>query len=145
MGGAARLCGSPHNRPPHTSHVHPIPPRCTVPSMIRWKRALRTPSSERFVALRGQRAVATADLHYPTDGRVVGMVVLDEGAGWTEEQIPDLLATMADDLLPGVDATHGTLSLMVVIGEVVGQGEATATESVANAPRTTKPRVARTG
>ena len=113
--------------------------------MIRWKRALRTPSSERFVALRGQRAVATADLHYPTDGRVVGMVVLDEGAGWTEEQIPDLLATMADDLLPGVDATHGTLSLMVVIGEVVGQGEATATESVVNAPRTTKPRVARTG
>ncbi len=109
--------------------------------MIRWKRALRTTSSERFVALRGSRAVATADLHYPSDGRVVGMVVLDEGAGWTEEEIPDLLAAMTDDLLPGVDASRGSLSLMVVIGEVVGQGEATATETVADAPRKAKSRI----
>lgn len=82
---------------------------------------MRTSSSERFVALRGGRAVATADLHYPSDGRVAGMVVLDEGAGWTEEQIPDLLAMLNEDLLPGVDTSRGTLSLMVVIGEVVGQ------------------------
>ena len=45
----------------------------------------------------------------------------------------------------GVDATHGTLSLMVVIGEVVGQGEATATESVVNAPRKVKPKITRPG
>ena len=88
--------------------------------MIRWKRALRTPSSERFVALRGHRAVATVDLHYMPDGKCSGLAVLDEGAGWTEEQIPDLLAALNDDLLPGVDASRGTLTLMVVIGEVVG-------------------------
>ncbi len=88
--------------------------------MIRWKRALRTTSSERFVGLRGQRAVATTDLHYLADGKVAGMVVLDEVAGWTEEQIADLLAALDDDLLPGVDQSRGTLSLMVVIGEVVG-------------------------
>jgi hypothetical protein len=92
--------------------------------MTRWKRALRTPSSERFVALRGSRAVATVDLHYLPDGKVAGLAVLDEGAGWTEEQIPDLLAAFNDDLLPGVDVSRGTLSLMVVIGEVVGQMDA---------------------
>ncbi len=101
--------------------------------MIRWKRALRTTSSERFVALRGPRAVATADLHYPMDGRVVGLVVLDEGAGWTEEQIPDLLATLNEDLLPGVDTSRGSLSLMVVIGEVIGQSESTASDSATDA------------
>lgn len=101
--------------------------------MIRWKRALRTTSSERFVALRGPRAVATADLHYPMDGRVVGLVVLDEGAGWTEEQIPDLLATLNEDLLPGVDTSRGSLSLMVVIGEVVGQSESAAGDSATDA------------
>ena len=109
--------------------------------MIRWKRALRTTSSERFVALRGPRAVATADLHYPTDGRVVGLVVLDEGAGWTEEQIPDLLATLNEDLLPGVDTSRGTLSLMVVIGEVVGQMDAN--QDASTAP-TKHPRAAAT-
>jgi hypothetical protein len=91
--------------------------------MVRWKRALRTESSERFVALRAQRAVATVDLHYLHNGKVAAMVVLDEGAGWTEEQIPDLLASLDDDLLPGVDQSRGTLSLMVVIGEVVGHHE----------------------
>ena len=72
------------------------------------------------MALRGHRAVATVDLHYLPDGKVSGLAVLDAGAGWTEEQIPDLLAALNDDLLPGVDASRGMLSLMVVIGEVVG-------------------------
>ncbi len=107
--------------------------------MIRWKRALRTPSSERFVALRGPQAVATADLHYPIDGRVVGLVVLDEGAGWTEEQIPDLLAMLNEDLLPGVNTSRGTLSLMVVIGEVVGHMDASQ-DSTHSSAKTDRPR-----
>jgi hypothetical protein len=92
--------------------------------MHRWKRSIRTAASERFVAMRGHRAVATVDVHYVADGRVVGMVVLDRNAGWTEEQVPDLLAGLNDDLLPGVDLAKGTLSLMVVIGEVMGTGRA---------------------
>ena len=87
--------------------------------MLRWKRSLRTPSSERFVALRGNRAVATADLHYVEGGKVVGMVVFDEGAGWTEEQIADLIAALNEDMLPGVTAARGTLMLTTVGGKLV--------------------------
>lgn len=49
--------------------------------MLRWKRALRTPSSERFVALRDGREVALAEIHYLHDGSVSGTVVLDRAAG----------------------------------------------------------------
>lgn len=87
--------------------------------MLRWKRSLRTPSSERFVALRGHRAVATADLHHTADGRVVGMVVFDESAGWTDEQIADLVAALDEDLLPGADAASSTVVLTTVVGRLV--------------------------
>ncbi|HVU63893.1 MAG TPA: hypothetical protein VHC70_07945 [Phycisphaerales bacterium] len=87
--------------------------------MLHWKRTIRTPSSERFVALRGHRAVATADVHHLDDGRVVGMVVFDEGAGWSEEQIADLLAALNEDMLPGVGAAKGTLLLTGVVGRLV--------------------------
>lgn len=91
--------------------------------MIRWKRSLRTSSSERFIAFRVQRAVATADLHYLADKSVAGTIVLDESAGWTEEQIPDLLAALDEDMLPDVDQARGTLKYTVVVGEVIGDFE----------------------
>jgi hypothetical protein len=91
--------------------------------MLRWKRALRTPSSERFVALRDGREVALAEIHYLQDGTVSGTVVLDRAAGWTEEQVPDLLASLDEDMLPNVDQSLGNLSYTVVMGETLGSYE----------------------
>lgn len=91
--------------------------------MIRWKRTLRTTSSERFVAFRGQKAVAIADVHFLPSGKVAGTVVLDESAGWTEEQIPDVLAALDEDMLPEVDQSRGTLHYSVVLGEIIGDFE----------------------
>lgn len=91
--------------------------------MLRWKRALRTPSSERFVALRDGREVALAEIHYLHDGSVSGTVVLDRAAGWTEEQVPDLLASLDDDMLPNVDQSLGNLFYTVVMGETLGSYE----------------------
>jgi hypothetical protein len=87
--------------------------------MVRWKRSIRTASSERFVALRGQRAVATADLHHLEDGRVVGMIVFDESAGSSDEQIADVVAALNEDLLPGISVAKGTLMLTTVVGRLV--------------------------
>lgn len=91
--------------------------------MLRWRRTLRTHTSERFIAVRDNRPVATADLHYLLGGTVSGTIVLDETAGWTEEQIPDLLAALDEDMLPDVDQSRGTLLYTVVIGEVIGSYE----------------------
>lgn len=91
--------------------------------MLRWKRTLRTSSSERFVAVRDgsdPREVAVADLHYLKDGTVSGTIVLDRSAGWTEEQVPDLLASLDEDMLPNVDQALGNLHYTVIMGETLG-------------------------
>lgn len=99
--------------------------------MIRWKRTLRTPSSERFVAERDGREVAAVDLHFLADATVRGTVVLLTGSdnddadsiGWREEEVPDLLASLDEELLPGVDLAGGDLTYTVVIGRLVGSFE----------------------
>ena len=96
--------------------------------MLRWKRTLRTSSSERFVAVRDgvggePREVALADLHYLKDGTVSGTIVLDRSAGWTEEQVPDLLASLDEDMLPNVDQALGNLHYTVIMGETLGSYE----------------------
>jgi hypothetical protein len=91
--------------------------------MLRWKRTLRTYSSERFVATREGRDVALADLHYLLDGSVAGTIVLDREAGWTEEQVPDLLASLDEDMLPSVDQATGGLSYTVIMGDTLGSYE----------------------
>ncbi len=93
--------------------------------MIIWKRTLRTSSSERFLAMRDGKEVAAVDLHYLTNGTVSGTVVLLKEAGWKEEDIPKLLQTLDEDFLPEVDLAAGTLTYTVVMGEVVGNFEAT--------------------
>ncbi|HMN40690.1 MAG TPA: hypothetical protein PKE29_07565 [Phycisphaerales bacterium] len=69
--------------------------------------------------MRGQRAVATVDIHHLEGGRGVAMVVLDEDAGWTDEQIADLHAALDEEMLPGMDAARGTLTLTTVVGRLV--------------------------
>lgn len=91
--------------------------------MVHWKRTLRTASSERFVAVRDQREVAMADIHFAKRGIVSGTVVLFEQAGWREEEVPDLLSSLDEQLLPDVDLADGNLTYMVVQGRILGSFE----------------------
>jgi len=92
--------------------------------MIIWKRTLRTVSSERFLAVKDGRDVASVDLHYLATGAVAGTVILLREAGWQEDDIPKLLASLDEDLLPDVDIDSGTLTYTVVQGDVVGNYQA---------------------
>jgi hypothetical protein len=92
--------------------------------MISWKRTLRTPSSERFLATREGKDVAAVDLHHLDNGTVAGTVILLKEAGWTEEDIPTLLQSLDEDFLPDVDLAQGNLTYTVVMGEVLGNYEA---------------------
>lgn len=92
--------------------------------MITWKRTLRTPSSERFLALKDGPDTAAVDLHYLANGVVAGTVILLREAHWKEAEIPALLASLDEDLLPDVDLASGTLTYTMVQGEVVGNYQA---------------------
>jgi len=96
---------------------------------ITWKRTLRTPSSERFLALRDGVDLAAIDLHYLANGTVAGTVVILKGAGLGESDIEPLLSSLDEEFLPDVDLAHGTLSYTVVRGEVLGNWEASHTPS----------------
>ena len=92
--------------------------------MMNWKRTLRTSASERFLAFRDGKEVAAVDLHYLANGHVSGTVILLRDAGWNESDVPKLLASLDDDFLPDVDLKQGTLTYTVVLGEVLGNYEA---------------------
>jgi hypothetical protein len=100
--------------------------------MITWKRTLRTPSSERFLAFRDGNEVAAVDLHYLANGTASGTVILLKSADWKEADIEPLLSSLDEDFLPDVDLAHGTLTYTVVVAEVLGNYEA------AHAPDQTK-------
>ena len=91
---------------------------------LTWKRTLRTPSSERFLALRDGKDLAAVDLHYLANGTVAGTVIILKGSGLDESNIESLLSALDDEFLPGVDLEHGNLSYTVVLGEVLGNWEA---------------------
>jgi len=91
---------------------------------------LRTSSSERLLAVRDGRDVAAVDLHYLANGTVSGTVILLKEAGWKESDIPGLLQSLDEDFLPDVDLASGTLTYTVVVGELVGNWEATDTDQV---------------
>ena len=91
-----------------------------------WKRTLRTPSSERFLGQSGDRDVAAVDLHYLPSGVASGTVILLKDAGWKEADVPGLLRSLDEDMLPGVALSEGNLTFTVVLGEVLGNFEAVA-------------------
>jgi hypothetical protein len=93
---------------------------------LNWKRTLRTPSSERFLALRNGKDVAAVDLHYLTNGTVAGTVIILKGAGLDESNVQDLLSSLDEEFLPDVDLSTGNLTYTVVLGEVLGNWEAEA-------------------
>ena len=98
--------------------------------MIVWKRTLRTSSSERLLATRDGKDVAAVDLHYLANGTVSGTVILLKEAGWKEADIPKLLQSLDEDFLPDVDLSSGTLTYTVVVGELLGNFEATSDAGV---------------
>jgi len=84
------------------------------------QRVLRTPHSERFLLLSGSKEIAALDLHYLPAGKVDATVVVIEGGGVTEQQVPELLQQIDDRLLPDVNLKDHSLSFTVVIGRVLG-------------------------
>ena len=93
--------------------------------MMQWKRVLRTPSSERFLAIKDGHDAAAVDLHFLPDGKVAGTVIVLEGSGIDEAHIPELLHSLDDEFLPGVDLGSGQLTFTIVLGRVLGNYEAT--------------------
>ena len=96
---------------------------------LTWKRTLRTASSERFLAQIKGRDVAAVDLHYLANGSVAGTVILLADSGLGESDIGRILSALDDEFLPDVDLEHGNLSYTVVRGEVLGNWEASASQS----------------
>jgi hypothetical protein len=101
---------------------------------ISWKRTLRTSSSERFLAHRNGDDVAAIDLHYLGNGSVAGTVILLKHSGLREADLQGLLSDFDDEFLPDVDLGHGNLVYTVVIGECLGNWEASAEEDAAPNP-----------
>lgn len=93
--------------------------------MITWKRTLRTPSSERFLAFRDGVEAAAVDLHYLSNGTASGTLILLKSANWKETDVQLLLSSLDEDFLPDVDISQGTLTYTVVTGELLGNYEAT--------------------
>jgi hypothetical protein len=91
---------------------------------LTWKRTLRTPSSERFLAIRDGKDLAAVDLHYLANGTVAGTVIILKSSGLKDADIEPLLSSLDDEFLSDVDLEHGNLSYTVVLGEVLGNWEA---------------------
>jgi hypothetical protein len=94
---------------------------------LTWKRTLRTPSSERFLAMHDGKDLAAVDLHYLASGSIAGTVILLKDSGLKDTDIEALLSSLDDEFLPDVDLDHGNLSYTIVRGEVVGNWEAAQT------------------
>ena len=64
------------------------------------------------------------DLHYLANGTVAGTVIILKGSGLDESNIQELLSSFDEEFLPDVDLAEGNLSYTVVLGEVLGNWEA---------------------
>jgi hypothetical protein len=86
-----------------------------------FSRTLRTGSSERFlIQADSGKDVAALDVHYLSDQRVAGtVIILDQGA-ITEKQVPELLREIDLKLLPEVSMEDGKVTFTVVVGHVLG-------------------------
>lgn len=87
---------------------------------IDFVRLLRTASSERHALRRDDVDLAVLDLHYLPDLTVQATVIVFEGSGISEEDIPSLLTSIDEVLLPEVRLEEQTLTFTVVVGRVLG-------------------------
>ena len=60
------------------------------------------------------------DVHYLANGTVRGTLVVFEGAGLGEDEVPALLQRLDEQLLPEVQLDDATLEFTVVMGQVLG-------------------------
>jgi hypothetical protein len=81
---------------------------------IRWKRTLRTPTSERLLGVLDDRDAIAVDLHFLPDGSAAGTVTVVDGCGIGRDAIPALLERIDDDFLPGIDLDEGGVVFTVV-------------------------------
>jgi hypothetical protein len=96
-------------------------------------RLLRTSSSERHLLRRNDADFAALDLHYLPTGVVQGTLVVFEGCGLDETDIPDLLTHIDEVLLPEVRLDEHNLTFTVVMGRVLGAYESEREAPVADA------------
>ena len=54
---------------------------------LTWKRTLRTPSSERFLALHKDQDAVAVDLHYLANGTIAGTVIILKNSGINMEEV----------------------------------------------------------
>jgi hypothetical protein len=90
---------------------------------IEFVRSLRTSSSERFLLRESAADVGALDIHYLRNGTVQATLIVIEGAGIAESQIPDLLTHIDEVLLPEVSLDDQQLVFTVVTGKVLGSFE----------------------
>jgi len=83
-------------------------------------RLLRTPSSERFLLQHDGQDVAVLDLHYLGDHTVQASLLIYDGAGIGDDDIPALLERIDEMLLPEVRLDDKTLTFTVAMGRVLG-------------------------
>lgn len=93
---------------------------------VEFIRLLRTASSERHALRRDDVDFAVLDLHYLPDSTVQATLILFDGAGVPEAEIPALLTNIDEILLPEVRLDDKNLTFTVVIGRVLGAYEADA-------------------
>jgi hypothetical protein len=91
---------------------------------LSFARLLRTPSSERHILRRGDTDFAVLELHYLNQGTVQATLIIFEGSGLEEADVPDLLTSIDEVLLPEVHLNDHNLSFTVVIGRVLGAYQA---------------------
>ncbi len=87
---------------------------------LEFVRVIRTPHSERFLIRSGERDQAALDLHHLPTGRVDGTLIVFDGQGLDEADIPQILSQVDGALLPGVSIAEHNLSFTVVMGRVLG-------------------------
>ena len=87
-------------------------------------RTIRTPHSERFILRRAGHDVGALDIHYLADRHVHGTLIVLEGGGIREEEIPAVLTYLDETLLPDVSLDDRRLAFTVVVGRVHGAFEA---------------------
>jgi hypothetical protein len=91
---------------------------------IEFVRLLRTPSSERHLVRRNAADSAALDIHYLPNGTVQATLLVFEGSGIDEPEIPDLLNHIDEILLPEVQLDHKNLTFTVSVGRVLGAYQA---------------------
>ena len=94
-------------------------------------RVVRTPSSERFLLRAKGADFAALDIHYLPEGRADATLILFEGGPVPESQVPELLSTIDEMLLPGVSLQEKNLVFTVVTGRVMGAYSADKSEGAA--------------